>query len=43
MFVIVKTFTTVGYGSVRVETNEEMVFIMIVEFLGIVLFGYLIG
>ena len=43
MFLIVKTFTTVGYGSINATSNDEMLFIMVAEFSGIVLFGYMMG
>ena len=37
------TFATVGYGDFTGSTNQEYVFTMITQFLGIGFFGYVIG
>lgn len=40
---VITTLTTVGYGDFKGFSNEEYVFQMVVEFLGIGLFSFLMG
>jgi len=40
---VITTLTTVGYGDFKGFSNEEYIFQMIVEFLGIGLFSFLMG
>jgi hypothetical protein len=40
---VVTTLTTVGYGDYKGFQNEEYIFQMVVEFLGIALFSFLMG
>lgn len=39
----ITTFSTVGYGDIYAISNEEMLYVMVVEFLGILFLSYLTG
>jgi voltage-gated potassium channel len=39
----VTTLTTIGYGDITPEQNNEMIFTMFVQFLGVALYGYIIS
>jgi len=43
IYYTVVTFTTVGYGDYLPQTNEEYLFIMALEFLGIAVFSMVMG
>lgn len=42
---VILTFTSVGYGDIRAETEieSEMLFSMLVMMVGIVFYGYMLG
>lgn len=39
----VTTLTTVGYGDITPETNSEKIYTMIIMFMGVGMYGYIIG
>jgi len=39
----ITTFSTVGYGDISPQTDGEIAFTMVVQFLGIMFFAYLMG
>jgi hypothetical protein len=43
IYFIITTFSSVGYGDVIGITLTECVFNIVVEMLGIIVFGYMIG
>jgi hypothetical protein len=43
LYWVMTTFTTVGYGDFTGYTNEEYMFMMLTQFMGIGFFGYIIG
>lgn len=43
IYFIVTTFTTVGYGEFSPGSNYEMIFVMIMELLGLAIFSYGLG
>jgi potassium channel len=43
VYFIITTFSSVGYGDVYGNTATEWVFQILVEMLGIIVFGYMIG
>lgn len=43
VYFIVTTFTTVGYGEFSATSNAEMIFVMIMELLGLAIFSYGLG
>ena len=43
IYYVMTTFATVGYGDFTGSTNQEYIFTMITQFLGIGFFGYVIG
>ena len=44
-YLVILTFTSVGYGDIRAETENEaeMMFSMLVMMVGIVFYGYMLG
>ena len=40
---VLVTFTTVGYGDITPKTDLEIVYAMVVQFIGILFFAYLVG
>jgi hypothetical protein len=40
---IITTFSSIGYGEILATTRLELEFALLVEMLGIVVFGYMIG
>lgn len=43
LYFILVTFATVGYGDIIPQTNHEIFFNMLIEFIGILIFAYLMG
>jgi hypothetical protein len=43
IYFIIATFSSVGYGDVYGYTQTENLFQIVVEMLGIIVFGYMIG
>ena len=43
VYFIITTFSSVGYGDVYGDTLLEWIFQIILEMLGIIVFGYMIG
>jgi len=37
------TLSTLGYGDIYGSTDKEMIFTMIIEFMGIFVFAYMMG
>ena len=43
VYFIITTFSSVGYGDVYGDTLMEWLFQIVLEMLGIIVFGYMIG
>ena len=43
MYFVTTTLTTVGYGDIKGQTVYEYVFVMFVEFTGIMFFSFIMG
>lgn len=43
MYWAVTTLTTVGYGDLTPETNKEKIYTMVIMFMGVGMYGYIIG
>jgi hypothetical protein len=43
VYFVITTFSSVGYGDVYGDSEMEWVFQIILEMLGIIVFGYMIG
>ena len=43
MYWVITTFTSIGYGDIKGHTDNEFIFQMIVEMIGIAFYGYMIG
>jgi voltage-gated potassium channel len=42
-YFVITTFTSVGYGDIKGNTNQEYLFQLLVELIGMGFFGYLTG
>lgn len=40
---IITSFSSVGYGDIKAQTSREELFAILIEMLGIGVFGYMIG
>ena len=40
---VTTTFTSVGYGDIKGNTDYELIFQILVEMIGIAFYGYMIG
>ena len=43
LFFLAKTFTCVGYGNIVPQVNAEIVYVMIIELIGVAFYSYIVG